>query len=56
MITSQKIKWAGTLEKIKPITRLAHKSDRKRPTERVRKRWEDNIKMNLIETGIADKN
>jgi hypothetical protein len=35
---------------------LVRKSEGKRPQEKTRHRWEDNIKMNLMERGCEDVN
>jgi len=55
MIKSRRMRWAGhvaRLEEGRGVYRvLVRKSERKRPLERPRRRWEDNIKMELQEVG-----
>jgi hypothetical protein len=55
MIKSRRMGWAGHVErmgeKINAYRILVGKPEGNRPLERYRCWWEDNIKMNLIETG-----
>jgi hypothetical protein len=54
MIKSRRMRWAGhvarTGEKRNAYRILVGNSEGKRPLERPRRRWVDNIKMNLKET------
>ena len=55
MIKSRRIKWTGHVARMgerKFVYRvLVGKPEGKRPLGRARRRWEDNIKMNLQEVG-----
>jgi hypothetical protein len=55
MITSRRMRWAGYVAGMgerKSIYRvLVGKPERKRPLVRSRRRWEDNITMDLQEVG-----
>jgi hypothetical protein len=53
MIKSRRMRWAGLITGMgRRIYRiLAGKPDRKRPLGRPRRRWVDNIKMDLREIG-----
>ena len=54
VIKSRRIRWAGHVAKIEE-DRSAFKTDKstgKRPSGKPRRTWEDNIRMNLKETGI----
>jgi hypothetical protein len=55
MIKSRRVKWAGHVERMwekSTVHRiLVGKSEAKRPLERPRRRWMDNIKMDLREIG-----
>jgi hypothetical protein len=55
MIKSRRIRWTGLAacmwENKNAYRVLVGKQERKRPLGRHRHRWEDNIKMGLIETG-----
>jgi hypothetical protein len=57
MIKSRGLKWAGhagRMRKSKDAYRvLVGKSERRRPLGRPRRRWEDNIKMDLREVGLG---
>jgi hypothetical protein len=58
VITSRRIKWVGYLVRMGEIRNaykdLVGKPDRKRPLKRLRRRWEDNIRMGLREAGLED--
>jgi hypothetical protein len=60
VIKSRKMRWAGhvaRMEEGRGVYRvLIGRSEGKRPLERPRRRWEDNIKMDLMETGIDGAN
>jgi hypothetical protein len=60
VIKSRKMRWAGhvaRMEKGRGVYRvLVGRSEWKRPLGRPRRRWEDNIKMNLREIGIDGPN
>ena len=55
VVKSRRIRWAGHvahMEKGRGVHRvLVGKPEGKRPMERPRRRWEDNIKMDLQEVG-----
>jgi hypothetical protein len=55
MIKSRRMRWAGhvarMVEKRNVCRILVGKPEGKRPLERHRRRWEDNIKTDLRETG-----
>jgi hypothetical protein len=55
MIKSRRMKWAGHVARMGETTNayriLVGKLERKRPLGRPRRRWVDNIKMNLGEIG-----
>jgi hypothetical protein len=55
MIKSMRIRWAGHVarmgEKMNAYRILQGKLEEKRPLQRPRRRWVDNIKMDLRETG-----
>ena len=55
VITSRRMRWAGhvaRMEEGRVVHRdLVGKPEGKRPLERPRRRWEDNIKMDLQEVG-----
>ena len=57
MIKSRRIRWAGhvaRMEESRCACRvLVGKPDGKRPLGRLRRRWEDNIKMSLQEVGCG---
>ena len=57
LIKSRRMRWAGHLarmEERRGVYRvLVGKSDGRRPLGRPRRRWEDNIKMNLQEVGCG---
>jgi hypothetical protein len=59
MIKSRRIKWAGHIarmgERRGAYRVLVGKSDGKRPLGRPRRRWEDNIKIDLQEVGGGGK-
>jgi hypothetical protein len=56
VIKLRRMRWAGhgaSMGEGRGVYRvLVGKSERKRPPRRSRRRWEDNIKMNLREIGI----
>jgi hypothetical protein len=60
VIKSRRMRWAGhvaRMEERKGVYRiLVRKSEEKRPLGRHRRRWEDNIKMDLqkVECGVMD--
>jgi hypothetical protein len=58
IIKSQRMRWAGHVarmgEKRNSYRLLVGKSEGKRPLERPRRRWEDNIRMDLGEVGWGD--
>jgi hypothetical protein len=55
MIKSRRMRWAGHVarmgEKRNAYRILVAKPEVKKPLERLRHRWEDNVKMDLRETG-----
>ena len=55
LITSRRMRWAGNVERmgeVRGVHRvLVGKPEGKRPLGRPRRRWEDNIKMDLQEVG-----
>ena len=55
VIKSRRMRWAGHVARMKEERDvhkvLVGKSDGKRPLGRLRRRWEDNIKMDLEEVG-----
>jgi hypothetical protein len=55
MIKPRRMRWAGQLARIREKRNayriLVGKPEGKRPLERPRYRWVDNIKMDIIETG-----
>ena len=57
VIKSRRMRWAGHVARMGGRTdvnrALVRTSDRKRPLERPRRRWEDNIKMVLQEVGCV---
>ena len=59
-LKSRRLRWAGHVAR-KEQSRNAYrvlvgKPERKKPFERPRHRWEDNIKMNLREVGCDPRN
>ena len=56
MIKSRRLRWAGHVARMKEGRRafkiLTSKPTGKRPLGRPRRRWEDNIRMDLEEIGI----
>ena len=60
MIKSRRLKWAGHLVRMEegtsPFKILPSKPTGKRPLGRPRRRWEDNIRMDLEEIGISAGN
>jgi hypothetical protein len=60
VIKSRRVGWAGhvaCIEEGRGVYRaLVWKPERKRPLERPRHRWEDNIKMDLREIGMNGVN
>jgi hypothetical protein len=59
-IKSKRMRWAGSMTRMgkgRGVYRvLIRRPEGKRPLERPRRRWEDNIKMDLTETGINGVN
>jgi hypothetical protein len=59
MIKSRRMRWAGHVaqveEKRNAYRILVGKPERKRPLGRTKRRWVDNIKMELREIGWDDK-
>jgi len=57
LIKSRRMRWAGHValmwERRGVYRVLVGKSERKRPFGRTRRRWEDDIKMNLQKVGCA---
>ena len=55
LIKSRRMRWAGhvaSMEEVRGVHKiLVGKPERKRPLGRPRRRWEDNIKMDLEELG-----
>jgi hypothetical protein len=60
VIKSRKIRWAGHVARMGEgkgvYSVLVGKPEGKRPLRRPRRRWEDNIKMDLREIGIDGSN
>jgi hypothetical protein len=60
VIKSRRLRWAGHVARMEEgrsaFKILAHKPTGKRPLGRPTCRWEDNIRMDLKETGIAMRN
>jgi hypothetical protein len=60
VIKSRRVRWAGHVARIgegRGVHRvLVGRLEGKRPLERPRRRWEDNIKMDLREIGIDEAN
>jgi hypothetical protein len=60
VIKSRRMRWAGHVARMgegRGVYRvLGGKPERKRPLGRPRRRWEDNIKMELRETRIDGEN
>jgi hypothetical protein len=60
VIKSRRIRWAGHMARMgegRGVSRvLVGRPEGKRPLGRPRRRWEDNIKMDLRETGIDGAN
>jgi hypothetical protein len=60
MIKSRRMRWAGhaaRMREVRGIYRvLVGRTEGKRPPGRPRRRWEDNIKLDLRETGIDGAN
>ena len=60
MIKSRKLKWAGNVARMEEgriaFKILIGKPTGKRPLGRPRRRWEDNIRMDLEEIGISAGN
>jgi hypothetical protein len=54
VIKSRRMKWAGaSMERGGAVWVLVGKSERNRPLGRPRRRWEDNITMDLQEVGCG---
>ena len=60
MIKSRRLRWAGHVARMEEgksaFKILTGKSTGKRPLGRSRRRWEDNISMDLKEIGINTRN
>jgi hypothetical protein len=60
VIKSRRMRWAGHVTRVREgrgaYRVLVGRPERKRPLERPRRRWEDNIKMDLRERGIDGVN
>ena len=60
MIKSRRLRWAGHVARMEDgrsaFKILTGKSTVRRPLERPRHRWEDNIRMDLKEIGINTRN
>jgi PAS domain-containing protein len=58
MIKSMRMRWAGHVARMEENRNayrlLVGKPDGKRPLERLRRRWVDNIEMDLGEVGLGD--
>ena len=52
VIKSRRLRWAGHVARRSAFKILTGKPTGKRPLERPRRRWEDNIRMDLEEIGI----
>jgi hypothetical protein len=54
VIKSRRMRWAGNIACMRGVYRvLVGKTEGKRPLGRPRRRWEDNIKMDLQEVGCG---
>ena len=60
MIKSRRLRWAGHVVRLEEgrsaFKIVTGKPTRKRPLGRPRRRWEDNVRMDLIEIGINTRN
>ena len=60
VIKSRRLKWAGHVTRIEEVRSafkiLTGTPEGKRPLGKPRRRWEDNIRMDLIEVGINTRN
>ena len=60
MINSVRLRWAGHVTRMgadrSAFNILKCKPRRKRPLGRPRRRWEDNIRMDLKEIGVTTRN
>ena len=58
MIKPRRLRWAGhvarMVERRGAYRVLVVKPDGRRPLERLRRRWEDNIEMDLREVGLGE--
>jgi hypothetical protein len=58
MVKSRRLRWAGHVARIGErrgtYRALVGKPEGRRPLERPKRRWEDNIKMDLREVGWGD--
>jgi hypothetical protein len=58
VIKARRMRWAGHVERMLEVSGayniLAGRPERRRPLGRPRRRWEDNIKMDLREIGFGD--
>jgi hypothetical protein len=58
MIKARRMRWAGHVTRMGEVRGayniLVGMPEGRRPLGRLRRRWEDNIKMNLWETGFGD--
>jgi hypothetical protein len=56
MITSRRMRWARHVGGMGEMPRgVWWKKQNERPKERSRRRWEDNIKMEIREVGYGDR-
>jgi hypothetical protein len=56
VITSRRMRWAGNVVRMGRVEVLVGRPKGKRPLGRPRRRWEDNIKMDLREIEIDGAN
>ncbi|KAJ4436521.1 hypothetical protein ANN_16552 [Periplaneta americana] len=54
-IKSRRLRWAGHVARMGESRVLFGRPEEKRPLGRLRRRWEDNIKMDLREVGYDDR-
>jgi hypothetical protein len=58
VIKARRMRWAGTVARMGEVRGayniLVGRPERRRPLRRPRRRWEDNIKMDLREKGFGD--
>jgi hypothetical protein len=56
VIKSRRMRWVRHVARLGEVKILVGRPEGKRPLGRLRRRWEDNIKMDLKETGINGAN